>query len=323
MKKNAFALIGVGGYVAPRHLEAIKKTGNELVAALDTNDSVGILDNFFPQANFFTEFERFDRHIYKLLHDKLSNKIDYISICSPNYLHDSHIRFALRSEANVICEKPLVLNPWNVDGILDLENKTGYKVNTILQLRLHPAIIELKHKVDKHLVTEDNQIELTYITPRGNWYLQSWKGDIKKSGGVATNIGIHFFDILHYLFGKTKSLEINFNTELKSAGILTLEKATIKWFLSIDKSDLCFFQSDLENKTYRSMKLNGAEINFSNGFEDLHLKSYKKILQNKGFGIEETREAINTVSNVKKIKPVGTTGNDHPIINEIKKNNAY
>lgn len=316
-KEKNFGLIGVSGYIAPRHLEAIKETGNVLLAALDLNDSVGILDKYFPEANFFTEFERFDRHVYKLLNSKIHNKIDFMTICSPNHLHDSHIRFSLRSEANVICEKPLVLNLWNLDGISELENKTKCKVNTILQLRLHPSICDLKKKIKNGLYSKNNEIELTYIVPRGNWYLQSWKGEEQKSGGIVTNIGIHFFDALHYLFGKTKNSIINFDTDTKAAGVLMLEKARVKWFLSIDKKDLNLFKEEKVFNSYRSMKINGEEINFSNGFEDLHLQSYKNILEGNGFSIEETRQAIKTVSDIRYSESVGKTGDDHPIIEHV------
>ncbi len=316
-KQKNFGIIGVSGYIAPRHLEAIKQTGNILLAALDKNDSVGILDKYFPEANFFTEFERFDRHVYKLLNSRKNNKIDFMTICSPNYLHDSHIRFALRSEAHVVCEKPLVLNSWNVDGILELQNKTKCKVNTILQLRLHSSIRQLKKKIEDGLYSKNNEIELTYIAPRGNWYLQSWKGQVQKSGGIVTNIGIHFFDVLHYLFGKTQNSKLNFISDTKAAGILMLEKARVKWFLSIDKKDLNLLSENHVTNSYRSMKLNGDEINFSNGFEDLHLQSYKNILKGNGFSIEETREAINTVSNIRYLKTIGKTGEDHPIIEQM------
>ncbi|MDA7546270.1 Gfo/Idh/MocA family oxidoreductase [Alphaproteobacteria bacterium] len=299
-EKQKFALIGVGGYIAPRHLSSIKETGNELKASFDMNDSVGILDKYFPEASFFTEFERFDRHIYKLFNNGPKEKINYFSICSPNYLHDSHIRFALRSEANVICEKPLVLNPWNIDGIIDLEKQTGCKVNTILQLRLHPAIRKLKDEIKKDFTSKKYEIELTYITSRGNWYLQSWKGDEKKSGGIATNIGIHFFDVLHYLFGKTISSETYLNNDIKAAGFLNLEHANVKWFLSIDKNDLKIGSSAKGIQTFRSMKINEREVEFSTGFEDLHFQSYQQILSGNGFGVEETREAITTVSNIRR-----------------------
>ena len=314
MKK--FSLIGVGGYIAQRHLEAIKATNNELISALDPNDSVGIIDNYFPNAFYFNEFERFDRHIYKLSLNKKS-KIDYISICSPNYLHDSHIRFALRSGANTICEKPLVLNPWNLDGLIELENNTGCKVNTILQLRLHPSIIKLSKKIKSMELKKKLDIDLTYITSRGNWYLRSWKGDIKKSGGIATNIGIHLFDMLHFIFGKLKKSKIFLNTDTKQSGFLELEKANIRWFLSIDNMDIPKNIRENGKTTYRSIKINNQEIEFSDGFKDLHIKSYKEILKGNGFGIEENRSAIETVSLIRNSKISQLKGDFHPFLKKI------
>ncbi|HVT84666.1 MAG TPA: Gfo/Idh/MocA family oxidoreductase [Chitinophagaceae bacterium] len=288
-----FAIIGVGGYIAPRHLKAIKDTGNNLVAALDKNDSVGILDSYFPEADFFTEFERFDRHLEKLKRKGI--RIDYLTVCSPNYLHDAHIRFGLRIGADVICEKPLVLNPWNVDGLMEIEKETGKKIFTILQLRLHPAIIELREKVQKAPAGKKFDIDLKYITSRGHWYHVSWKGDIHKSGGIATNIGIHFFDMLLWIFGDVRSNKVSQHTEDTASGYLELERANVNWFLSIDANSLPAEAKHSGKRTFRSMTIDGNEFEFSEGFTELHTKSYEEILKEKGFPIIETRKSIEVV----------------------------
>ncbi|RAV99748.1 Gfo/Idh/MocA family oxidoreductase [Pseudochryseolinea flava] len=298
MKK--FALIGVAGFVAPRHLKAIKETGNKLVAALDKFDQVGILDSYFPGADFFTEFERFDRHIDKL--KRQGDKIDYVSICTPNYLHDSHIRFALRHQADAICEKPLVLNPWNVDALEEIERETGRKVNTILQLRHHQSIIDLKNRIAKGDQNKKYDIDLSYITSRGNWYQISWKGDNSKSGGVATNIGIHFFDMLIWIFGAVKGNEVIRQNEHTAEGILELERARVKWMLSIDASTLPQSALEKNQRTYRSIKLEGEEIEFSEGFTDLHTKSYQEILKGNGFGLADARPSIDLVHAIRNAK---------------------
>ena len=285
-----FALIGAAGYIAPRHLQAIRDTGNNLVAALDKFDSVGIMDSYFPHADFFTEFERFDRHIDKL--KRIGQKIDYVSICSPNYLHDSHIRFALRHNADAICEKPLVLNPWNVDALIDIEKETGKKVNTILQLRLHPNIIQLKKEVEAAPSDKIFDVTLTYITSRGKWYHHSWKGDEGKSGGIATNIGIHFFDMLLWVFGEKKELKITSYEADKASGILELKRARVKWMLSIDENDVPAEAKAKGKRTFRSLQMNGNEIEFSDGFTELHTKSYAEILAGRGFGLAEARPSI-------------------------------
>ena len=313
MKK--FALIGAAGYIAPRHMQAIKATGNDLVAAYDPNDSVGIIDSHFPTAHFFTEFERFDRHVDKLHRQSTANRIEYMSICSPNYLHDSHMRFALRSGADAICEKPLVLNPWNIDGLLDIEKDTGRKVNTILQLRVHPAIIALKEKVKSEAKDKKYEVDLTYITSRGKWYLQSWKGDIKKSGGIATNIGVHFFDMLHFVFGELQNNIVHHVSDTKAAGYLEYANARVRWFLSVDIEDV---PADIQAKgqrTFRSITVDGEEIEFSGGFTDLHNRSYEEILAGRGFGLEENRTAISTVSFIRDAAPTGLTGDYHPFLN--------
>lgn len=310
-----FALIGASGYIAPRHMKAIRDTGNNLVAALDPNDSVGILDSYFPDAFFFTEFERFDRHIDKQRRKKEMEKIDFVSICSPNYLHDSHVRFSLRSGSDAICEKPLVLNPWNIDGLIDIEKDSGKKIHTILQLRLHPAILELKSKVEKAKGNEKFDVELTYITSRGRWYLQSWKGDDKKSGGVATNIGVHFYDMLQFVFGKVQENIVHLRSDSKSAGYLEYEKARVKWFLSVDHNDLPESAVENEMRTFRAININGEELEFSGGFEDLHTLSYQEILAGNGFGVEESRVAIETVADIRNRELTSTSGADfHPLI---------
>jgi UDP-N-acetyl-2-amino-2-deoxyglucuronate dehydrogenase len=311
-----FALIGVGGYIAPRHLRAIKETGNNLVAAMDPNDSVGILDSYFPNSDFFIEFERFDRHIQKL---KKDNKVDYVSICSPNFLHDSHIRFALRSGANAICEKPIVLNPWNIDNLISIEQEFGKKVYTILQLRLHPSIIKLKEMVSQSKKDKVFDVDLTYITSRGNWYFYSWKGDEKKSGGVATNIGVHFYDMLHFIFGELKTNIVHFKNEKKVAGFLEYEKARVRWFLSVDENDLPSQTVNLNQRTYRSIIIDKDEFEFSEGFTDLHTKVYQDILQGGGFGLEENRIAIETVSVIRSLNPIGLVGDFHPYLLNAKK----
>lgn len=307
-----FALIGVSGYIAPRHMAAIKDTGNQLVASLDPNDSVGIIDSYFPNASFFTEFERFDRHIDK--ERRKGNKIDYISICSPNYLHDSQIRFALRSGSDVICEKPLVLNPWNIDGLSEIEKDTNQKINTILQLRIHPSIIELKDKVKRTKNENKFEVDLTYITSRGKWYLQSWKGDSKKSGGIATNIGIHFFDMLHFVFGDIQENIVHAHNETMAAGYIEYENARVRWFLSMDYESIPDNFKEKGLRTYRSIKVNGDEFEFSDGFTDLHTLSYQEILAGRGFGLEENRVAIETVSHIRSASPIGLKGDYHPFL---------
>jgi len=285
-----FALIGAAGFIAPRHLKAIKDTGNNLLAALDRHDNVGILDSYFPNTHFFTEFERFDRYLDKM--KRKGERLDYISICSPNYLHDSHIRFALRYGADAICEKPLVLNPWNVDALSEIEKETGKKINTILQLRLHPSIIALREKVKNGPADKIYDVDLQYMTSRGNWYQSSWKGELAKSGGVATNIGIHFFDMLLWIFGSVKSAEIKSMDLYHAAGFLELERARVNWFLSINYDHIPAAVRASGKRTYRSLTMEGVDIEFSDGFTDLHTKSYEEILKGNGFGLEEARPSI-------------------------------
>lgn len=311
MTKN-FALIGAGGYIAPRHLQAIRDTGNKLVAALDKSDSVGILDRYFDNVSFFIEFERFDRHAEKLRRMSEEQRIHYVSICTPNYLHDSHIRFALRIGADAICEKPLVLNPWNLDALALMEEETGRKIYNILQLRVHPAIVALKEKIALEPSGKKYNIDLTYITSRGNWYDVSWKGDIEKSGGVATNIGIHFFDMLMWVFGEVKLIHVDYKDEHKIGGYLELARANVRWFLSLDKSDLPQEACAQGKTTYRSLTMDGEEIEFSDGFTELHTMVYRDILAGKGFGIEDARASINLAYQIRHSQPVGVNGHSHP-----------
>lgn len=312
-----FALIGAAGYIAPRHMQAIAATGNDLVAAFDPNDSVGIIDSHFPEADFFTEFERFDRHADKLRRG--AQGIDYMAICSPNYLHDAHMRFALRSGADAICEKPLVLNPWNIDGLIEIEKDTGRKINTILQLRVHPAIMALREKVQASRSETKVDVDLTYITSRGHWYLQSWKGDTKKSGGIATNIGVHFFDMLQFLFGALQKNVVHYSSETKTSGYLEYAHARVRWFLSVDVADVPKSVRASGQRTYRSITVDGDEIEFSGGFTDLHIRSYEEILAGRGFGLEQNRVAIETVADIRNTTPLGLVGDYHPFLESLKK----
>lgn len=312
-----FALIGVAGYIAPRHMQAIHETGHDLVASLDPNDSVGIIDRYFPTAQFFTEFERFDRHVDK--QRRAGTAIDYMAICSPNYLHDSHMRFALRSGADAICEKPLVLNPWNLDGLAEIEADTGRKINTILQLRVHPAIIALRDKIAASPRDTKAEVDLSYVTSRGQWYLQSWKGDESKSGGIATNIGVHFFDMLYFLFGNLQRIEVHHTSPIKAAGYLEYENARVRWFMSLDVNDVPDGPRSEGQRTYRSITVNGEEIEFSGGFTDLHTMSYQEILAGRGFGLEENRTAIEAVSTIRGAKITENPSDPHPFLAGLSK----
>lgn len=307
-----FGIIGVAGYIAVRHLHAIKETGNNLLASLDKFDSVGRIDCYFPESDFFVEFERFDRHFDKL--KRTGTKIDYVSICSPNYLHDSHIRFALRHQAEAICEKPIVLNPWNIDALQEIENETGHNIYTVLQLRLHPKILELRDKIINGPKGKKYDIDMTYVTSRGNWYSISWKGDVQKSGGVATNIGIHFFDMLTWIFGETKELIVHYSEPHKAAGFLELENARVRWFLSIDYNDIPQTVRETGQRTYRSITVNGEEIEFSEGFADLHTMTYKEILAGRGFGLNDARHSVETAYTIRNSSPVGLKGDYHPFL---------
>jgi len=311
-----FAIIGVAGYIAVRHLKAIKETGNILLAALDKFDSVGFIDSYFPDADFFVEFERFDRHIDML--KRSGKKVDYVSICSPNYLHDSHIRFALRNGVDAICEKPLVLNPWNIDALKSFEEETGQKVYNILQLRLHPSILALKKRIDEGPKNKIYDIDLSYITSRGKWYHYSWKGDEHKSGGIATNIGVHFFDMLTWIFGGVKTNTVQILKNDKAAGYLELEKARVRWFMSIDYEDVPAQYKAKGQRTFRSITVDGAELEFSGGFTDLHTQTYQSILQGNGYGLEDARPSIETVFSIRNASPVGLKGEVHPLAYTVK-----
>ncbi|QCX01647.1 Gfo/Idh/MocA family oxidoreductase [Aggregatimonas sangjinii] len=312
-----FGLLGIAGFVAPRHLQAIKDTNNSLIVALDKYDSVGIIDSYFPNADFFVEFERFDRHLEKLKYEK-NLILDYISVCTPNYLHDSHIRFALRHGADAICEKPIVLNPWNVDKLAHMENESGNRIWNILQLRLHPSIIALRKKIQEGPADKVYDIDLTYLTSRGNWYFSSWKGDDSKSGGIATNIGVHFFDMLTWIFGPVKDNIVHVHEKDRAAGFLELNQAKVRWFLSLNEAFLPEDIKALGQRTYRSLRIAGEELNFSKGFTNLHTASYEDIISGNGFGIEETRQAIEVVHDIRNAKPIGLKGDYHPIAKNSK-----
>jgi UDP-N-acetyl-2-amino-2-deoxyglucuronate dehydrogenase len=310
-KKN-FSIIGVAGFIAIRHVRAIKETGHNLLAALDRFDSVGFIDSYFPDTDFFVEFERFDRHIDKLKREK--RKIDYVSICSPNYLHDSHIRFALRSDADAICEKPVVLNPWNIDALQQYEKEMGRKVYNILQLRYHPAIIELRERILKAPADKIFDIDLSYITSRGNWYHFSWKGDVQKSGGVATNIGVHFFDMLTWIFGPVKENKVHLLDKDKASGFLMLERARVRWYLSVDYNDIPQNVRMEGKRTFRSITIDGEEIEFSDGFADLHTRTYEDILMGRGYFLEDSRSSIETVFAIRNSSISPIMGDYHPFI---------
>ncbi len=292
-----FVSVGAGGYIAPRHMKAIKDTNNNLLAALDKHDSVGILDSYFPNADFFIEFERFDRHIEKL--KRQGTHTDYVTVCSPNYLHDAHIRFGLRIGADVICEKPLVLNPWNLEALMEIEEETKQKVYTILQLRLHPAVIALRDRIKNGPADKKYDIKLTYITSRGHWYHTSWKGDIQKSGGIATNIGVHFFDMLLWIFGDVKENIVNEHSTDTASGTLELENASVNWFLSIDANTLPDDVKKAGKRTFRSLTVDGDEFEFSEGFTELHTHSYEEILKGNGFRLTETLPSIKLVHQIR------------------------
>jgi UDP-N-acetyl-2-amino-2-deoxyglucuronate dehydrogenase len=309
-----FALIGAAGFVAPRHMQAIRDTGHRLVAAYDPSDTVGVLDSYFPEADFFTEFERFDRHVDKQRRADRGDRIDYVSICSPNYLHDSHARFALRSGADAICEKPLVLNPWNIDGLQEIERDTGRRVNTILQLRLHPAIAALRERVHRTPAATRHEVDLTYVTARGHWYLRSWKGDVRKSGGIATNIGVHFFDMLAHVFGDLQESVVHLGTDTRAAGYLEYRHARVRWLLSVDVADVPATLREAGQRTYRSITVDGEEIEFSGGFADLHVRSYEEILAGRGFGLDDNRAAIATVAAIRNAVPEPGRGERHPLL---------
>ena len=311
MSGKAFGLIGAAGYITVRHMKAIRDIGGMLHAALDPNDSVGIIDSFFPDAHFFTEFERFDRHV-DLMHRE-GRPVSLFSICSPNYLHDAHCRFALRSDADAICEKPLVLNPWNIDGLAEIEQATGRRIFNILQLRLHPAVKALKARIERAGNGRIHDVDLTYVTSRGRWYGASWKGDVHKSGGIATNIGVHFFDMLVHVFGAIRKNVVHLREGTRNAGFLELERARVRWLLSIDRRDLPDKVAK-NGPSYRSITVDGEEFEFSGGFTDLHTESYRQILEGKGFGIEEVRSCIAAVSHIREAGIESRNGERHPFL---------
>lgn len=313
MKK--FALIGAAGYIADRHMKAIKETGNDLVCALDHFDVMGRIDSFFPDAEFFLEIENLDDYMDDLR--RMGSPVDFVTICTPNYMHASHIRFALRNGANAICEKPLVVYPEDIRIIRDLEAETGKRVFTILQLRYHPAIIALKKEIEE---AGDNMydIDLSYITTRGKWYLKSWKGDVGKSGGIATNIGIHFFDMITWIFGNVVENRVHIYEPERAAGFLQLERARVRWFLSLDYNDLPPYATSRGMRTYRSITVNGKDIEFSGGFTDLHTLTYQNILNGKGYGIEDARESIVLTDFVRNSKPLGIRGEYHPFLEKYR-----
>jgi len=322
-KPQNFALIGAAGYIAPRHMKAIRETGNNLLAALDPYDGVGIMDSYFPHADFFIEPERFDRHLDKLRRIAASKsrlqdtKVDYVSICSPNYMHDAHIRLALRNDAHAICEKPIVLNPWNVDALRTIEKESGKRVYTILQLRHHPAILALKKKIEQGARNKLYSVDLSYITSRGKWYHRSWKGDISKSGGIATNIGVHFFDMLAWIFGDQKENRVHLLSASRAAGILRLQKAHVRWFLSLESDDLPKAARTNGRSTYRSLSIDDQEFEFSDGFTDLHTVSYQQILAGKGYGLPDTKPSIHIVYEIRNSKPAGLKGDYHPALKKL------
>ena len=311
---RCFALVGAAGYVAPRHLKAIHDTGNVLVAAMDPHDSVGVLDSYFPDARFFTEIERFDRHLEKLRRTPGERPIDFLSICSPNYLHDAHVRLGLRIRADIICEKPLVVNPWNLDQLLELEQEFGRRVYTVLQLRVHPTLVKLKKRLESESVRSRRDVCLTYVTSRGRWYDVSWKGSVEKSGGVAMNIGVHFFDLVTWLFGRVEENAVHLLRPDRMAGTLELEWARVRWFLSLDSNDLPAGHPRNANGAFRSMTVDGEEIEFSAGFAELHTRLYEETLAGRGFGIEEARPSIQLVYDIRNAKVVAATGKVHPAL---------
>ncbi|MGC9315632.1 MAG: Gfo/Idh/MocA family oxidoreductase [bacterium] len=309
-----FAITGLAGYIAPRHLKAIIETGNDLVAALDPHDSVGIIDRYAPTARFFPETERFDRHLEKLRRKGEEFRVHWFSICSPNYLHDAHIRMAFRLDADAICEKPIVLNPWNLDALQELEDETGRRVWNVLQLRLHPSIIALRERIARETPRDKYDIELTYITPRGPWYLSSWKGHFDRSGGLATNIGVHFYDMLIWIFGDVEHSEVHISDPTRAGGFLELEKARVKWFLSVDRQDSPTFDGTNAQCTHRSLKIDGEGLEFSDGFTDLHTELYRRTLSGEGFGIEDVRPSIRLIHDIRESAPMGINSNSHPFL---------
>jgi UDP-N-acetyl-2-amino-2-deoxyglucuronate dehydrogenase len=317
MSRN-FAMTGVAGFVAPRHLKAIKDTGNQLVAAADPHDAVGVLDKYWFNVRFFTEIERFDRHLEKLHRGPEADRVHYLSICSPNYLHDAHIRMALRSGADAICEKPMVINPWNLDALHEIERETGRRAYTVLQLRLHPDLIALKARIDAERPAKRHQVRLTYTTARGPWYDVSWKGRDDRSGGIVTNIGIHFFDLLIWLFGRPTATELHLRQPKRMAGWIALERADVSWFLSAEAGDLPFEAQPGIKTTFRSIVVDGQEVEFSEGFTDLHTRVYEELLAGRGFGISDARPSIELTSSIRQAVVVNkAAGTRHPQLQKV------
>lgn len=316
-QSKSFALIGAAGYVAPRHMRAIKDVGGDLRVALDPSDSVGVIDSHFPQARFFTEFERFDRYVDRLRRE--GKGLDYVSVCSPNYLHDSHVRFGLRSGADVICEKPLVLNPWNIDGLAAMEKDTGRRIHTILQLRLHPAIVALREKITSTSDGRKHDVDLSYVTSRGRWYYVSWKGEEPKSGGIATNIGVHFFDMLSFVFGPLRDNVVHHQAPDCASGYLEYQRARVRWFLSINVNDVPEIVAD-KQRTFRSITVDGEEIEFSDGFTDLHTRSYEEVIAGRGFPLDDVRPSIETVSQIRNAEIELNRGEHHPFLARVRSN---
>jgi UDP-N-acetyl-2-amino-2-deoxyglucuronate dehydrogenase len=312
MTAHNFALVGVGGYIAPRHLRAIRDTGNRLIAAVDPKDSVGILDQYDFNVRFFTEIERFDRHLEKQRRGPLENRLEYLTVCSPNYLHDAHCRLGLRLGADVICEKPLVINPWNLDALQDLEEESGHRINTILQLRVHSELVKLKQALQSP-ITNQHKVVLTYITGRGNWYHASWKGQAEKSGGIAANIGIHFFDLLLWLFGEAGDVRVYHSDQYRMSGFIELEQARVSWFLSVNPKDLKLVQAPQGKNTFRSIAVDGQDVEFSEGFTDLHTKVYEETLAGRGFGIGDARPSIELTHRIRTAEITSTGTEAHPI----------
>ena len=309
-----FALTGLAGYIAPRHLKAIADTGSRLVAAVDPHDAVGVVDGYFPDAAFFTEVERFDRHLEKLRRGPEAERVHVVSVCSPNHLHDAHVRLALRVGADAICEKPLVLNPWNLDALEEIEAERGGRVWTVLQLRVHPALVALKARLDAERAAGGGRrraVRLTYVTSRGTWYRYSWKGDPRRSGGVATNIGVHFFDLVQWLFGPVSRHEVHVSEPERAAGLLELPGADVEWFLSLDPADL---PEAGAQRTYRSITVDGEGVEFSGGFADLHTQVYERTLAGDGFGIAEARPSIDLVHSIRHAPPTAPRARAHPLV---------
>lgn len=315
MTPKNFALVGAAGFIAPRHFKAIKETGNKLIAACDPHDSVGVIDSYFPDAAFFTEIERFDRHLEKLRRGAEEDRPHYLSVCSPNYLHDAHVRLALRAGADAICEKPLIITPHNLESLVQLEEETGRRIYNVLQLRLHPGVAALKQKLEAEPSRSKAEVVLSYVTRRGSWYKYSWKGSMEKSGGVAMNIGIHFFDMLIWLFGGVEGVILHLNDPRRIAGCIDLERARVRWFLSVEEDDLPEGLAEKDQFAFRSLKIDGEEFDFSGGFTDLHTMVYQDILEGRGYGVGDARPALELVHSLRELEVVNSSFDAHPFLN--------